>query len=277
MIVRTFEFGYDDTYGWGFAPEGCENADHGFGLFAAHDTLEHFPGGDFGCHDELMAFGCIYWLRWLNQALPNQYNGFTGKTAKEYFESDIIEIVNHHLHEGLDLPEPPPFRWGSGWDNEHMREQLEGAGVIAAKGYKEGWDCDYHADVEQDPDYERRFNEAFTKVDGWLVRGVRKAQKRYADLDSYTLAYEVFKPIQAAVDEFDKLDEDTGQGVFMRITVSPKKYEWGVTLYRNEFYTEDGSYRRLYDRDKPWTNPNCVVAHRGSIGKVEARGYLDGI
>ena len=269
-IVRFFELGIHEEHGdWGFKPMGENNADPLGGMGVAHDLTEHFHSSDFGCHDELMAFGAIYLLRWRDHTEPRRRKIVGRPESFGNFVSDELwEVLEHHVEKKLALPDPPKFRYPSGdWEWDKAKEDF-GSVKQAVLDYgmfdrgADHWESSW-----------RKYKRAASKIEGWLVQGMRRAKRRYANcVDLYSLHESVFVPVQEWADSILKIvgpDSDHGIRVFLRIEFDIRRLTWKGVAYKDWGYeeAEDGAgwYETEYThKQRPWTKRNCIIDTGGA-------------
>jgi len=272
-IIKFFELGEnEDTGDWGFKPVGDNHADPLPGLGTAHDLTEHFHTSDFGCHDEIMAFGATYLLRWRDHT-QHQRQKFRGRYESfgEFVADELWEVLEHHAKGGLALPDPPRFKYPEGdweWDDAKIAFGSVGRAILEYGS----------SDMEMGeghPDW-TKYKTAASKIEGWLVQGMRRAKRRYADcVDLYSLHETVFLPVRQWVDSvLSKVGPDTEHGtrVFLRLEFDHRRLMWNGIAYKDWGYEESEDGEEWFEteythKQRPWMKEECVISRGGYAGE----------
>jgi hypothetical protein len=204
-----FEYREHEDYGsMGWAMKGCQDADPLDGKAVAHDILEHFPKvpESFGIGGEFMALGACYYLRGETGVLSNGYYTYADNIAGEF-----PEILNHYLDHRLPFPEPKPTS-GTGYGEPGISEIIAEARKLCTS--EDGQFCG-------DPN-KHDLDNMLKKARGYMRIGYRKAARRYAGLDAYTLGNCLFEDIAKIADDCLKQAEI---GMELTIYTDIKNYD----------------------------------------------------
>lgn len=185
-IVRDFTYEEDhETGSDGLKPSWFDNANPTSGQGVAHDMLEHFANQSDPIAGELQAIGAVMALRWENGEVSG-----SDVTAMAYSISQCLTDLCWQ-----NLSEPAPARSRRLSDDYSYADDVIVAAVVKA------WDLALaeladHGGVEDVLTPTVRVS-----VLAHVRRGYRKAQRRYAHADLYTVGICFFKQVQARVDK----------------------------------------------------------------------------
>lgn len=209
MRAKTFEFECREhkEYGEnGWAPTWSNNADPLGGMAVAHDCLEHFPGGDQGVEDELLALGAMVRVR--------EYSDNMHSLGKN-IGSDLREVLSHHINEGMPLRNP-----GRTYPTDVEHEWDDAIQTLTKES-------------EDDPDLDsflKDHPEILGYIRGWLRKGFRRATKRWEGV--YTRG--LFKAIE---DRATKELTRASEGDKLKVTLTFNKCKRvDVKVIRSEFW-----------------------------------------
>lgn len=173
MIRRSFVWDFDDEMGFdGWAMVGGPKyfwPAHGHGL--AHDVMEHFKSDQSRPEDELMALGALMHVR--------GYQTFIRSAAPlpRIVADEVLSLARESIEEHTEWLDPGPWRHGrvSGWVEDDMLEIGE-----------------MYSAAINDPDENelpKRLgtDEQVRRVKGWLLKGWRRARKRYGETPTWRL------------------------------------------------------------------------------------------
>lgn len=222
MIQTVFEWRGDRNTGeYGWIQKGFPNFNASDGRMVAHDTLEHFAGGDGSLTDEMLAFGAIMFVR--------------GESGWFYQEGGIYDPAQSCA---LDISE---FLHDVAWGNSHLKtaprtcrlddntienyiqDAVHGGLRIALNEYPEK--CG-----------QMRQSDALIKsMIGWMRIGYRKAVKRFYDNPAYQVA-DCFNEIRKKVDKHFSHGEF---GEELIVKVNPRTLKVNVD---SKYAFEDADY-----------------------------------
>ena len=208
-LAKTFQVEENEEYGTlGFRPVDMPDADPLSGVTCAHDLLEHEPGDDGSLAAEFRALGASLWLRG-----ETDYHSRNGSRAHpfEHLAADFPALFAHLYFEGFplaDATEAPEVPAGTA---EVLRDAVR-QGQADTSDEHEGADGD--------------LGEALATWCGvttgetlyrWLAIGYAAAVERYAGIDAYTLAHEVFADIEKRLDVYLAVDAIEGETVTVEV------------------------------------------------------------
>lgn len=189
-IIRDFIYKEDEETGLsGLVPVWMPNGNSTTQV--AHDVLEHvLPGDHTPIEDELMALGAVLALRIENDALT-RYRSHADQLA--ILVANVIQDVERY---DLPLPRRCPSRG--------LGEEYAWAEDLISQGATKGIEI-----ARKEMDYDKTFEEeeaaVFADIPalranivGYLRKGYRKAVRRYANRDLYTVGQVLFKRLNEA-------------------------------------------------------------------------------
>jgi hypothetical protein len=210
MLKRRFEWTDKSDMGDGWVPAWMEGGDPvGAGFGAAHDVLEHFPRCIGGFEGEMMAFGAMHMVR-------SEYD-FGRFTIYEGHASDLTYFLRNVIEGDQTLRDPGPFSLDGLYrmDPDATLECIR-KGILGACKEMGGYPCS----LSELASYRRALPiDADTRILGWMVKGLRKAEKRFAqwDMPGWRLT-EMFNEIR---DEWDRVAKSTGElGEYIDVRVN---------------------------------------------------------
>ncbi|MNR71263.1 hypothetical protein D3C71_18780 [compost metagenome] len=221
----TREFSYEtwqDTGTIGLKPLWFDNADPTDGRGVAHDLLEHFRTQTSVLEGESEAIGSLLYLRIASGAYWEQNPH--GTDATRIVCAEVQTMVRGAVHDRLRLPLPIPSRR---LEDEDI-EQAITEGVNRAFS-------DVHALMEEcgldDPEDMAPYTESATRLAfiAWLRRGYRRAKRRYAGCDAYTLGTYLFKRIDESVNRLLR-SELLYEGARVRVSVCPRRADVSIKV-----------------------------------------------
>ena len=131
------------------------------GMAVAHDVLEHFADTTDAPLHELQALGAALWIRDGGNYWGTYHPQSIYWDGGHHIAPDLITVLQHALHEGMDLPKPPrTVRCDA-------EDQIDIALWNARKEVTSEW---------EDP---REARELLKLCRGWLRIGYRRAAERY--------------------------------------------------------------------------------------------------
>jgi len=214
-ITGQFECEMHEEFGLlGVRPAWMPNSDPLTGMAAAHDLLEHFADDDGGVEAEFMALGASFLIRG-NTGYHNR-NG-SNHSPESNIAADFHELYRHVAHEDFTLLDPgdvPPV------EDEDLDAVLRKAARLGLELVRN--EESYELDRDEDDDSVTLFcsEQSRERILGWLRKGFTKAEERYADVDIYTLAFEVFSNIEKRIDGWLESGEAEGKTLNIEVDLS---------------------------------------------------------
>lgn len=205
MLKRRFLWKDSFDFGWGWCPSWMENGDPTVGFGAAHDTLEHFPRCIGGFEGEMMAFGAMHVVRreisWNNGDIYDNQ------------ASDIQNFLGNVVggdHQTIRCP--------GAFNTRNLIFDADFMEAAIARGIKEfceeqAWERQTAQEVR-----DKLPPEPVRRMLGWIVKGQRKALKRYDQwqLSPGELAW-MFGEIRDEFDRIAKRNGDIGEHIDVRV------------------------------------------------------------
>jgi hypothetical protein len=192
----------------GFKPSWYPAGDPLGGLAVAHDILEHFPKDDGSAEGEYQALGSALWLR-----------GDSG-----YFQSRG-NVNPPEVHLASDFP----MIWGiQGYVKEcplvRDSELMETCREIVRLGVK---------NIQEESSTTPPSAIARENIARWMAKGYKRAQKRYKNVDAYTVSERLFRGIEESA---DKALGHAEQGMELVVSVDFKNLKFRSFLDYPEEY-----------------------------------------
>ena len=184
------------------------------GMGLAHDVLEHITPNGNPYVDEFLALGAFIHVR-VEQGFHNRGFdwGSLGYEIKNLLQS-------HYWQDGDQIPNcNEVYEEEDSYWEEIYKQVEEGVGQF----------------VEEEEIEDQDLIPSATQIANWILLGYGKAVRHYSEqnIDAYTLCHEVFKQIQAQVDQWLKGAEEGDQAT---LAVDFDQYE--VTLVENYWWEE---------------------------------------
>jgi len=183
------------------------------GTNIAHDILEH-PLAPHRCGytDELMALGGVIWLR--------SENGYpasgTRATSIDDLTSDLMHLANYY-EDGVFVDS---HSGASHLKEDRVMEIINQAIALTPALYQS--------------EFDEPINWNTDNVRSWIVKGYQLIAKRFKELDSYTLAYVLFKSIS---EECDRWLASAEEGQRAELQISLINYSCELTeVYPSDEY-----------------------------------------
>ncbi|GAC1605836.1 MAG: hypothetical protein NVS3B3_04490 [Aquirhabdus sp.] len=217
MIHTIFEWREDQEFGGeGWILKGFPNFNASTGRGIAHDTLEHFKGGDGSLADEMLAFGAMLHIRgesgWF-ESLPTIDNRLEAQMG-----FDIARFLQELRWGNVYLRKPPRTYRLKDADLEYALYDIVNEGVKVAN-------CERDEDAEM-------FQPGFATANmiHWMRVGYRKAIRRFKGNRPHDIAY-CFDTIARKVDlGFNR--GDLGDELHVRVNTESLV----VSIRRKEFW-----------------------------------------
>lgn len=192
----------------GFKPSWYPAGDPLGGMAVAHDILEHFPKDDGSAEGEYQALGSALWLR-----------GDSG-----YFQSRG-NVNPPEVHLASDFP----MIWGiQGYVKEcplvRDSELMETCREIVRLGVK---------NIQEESSTTPPSAIARENIARWMAKGYKRAQKRYKNVDAYTVSERLFRGIEESA---DKALGHAEQGMELVVSVDFKNLKFRSFLDYPEEY-----------------------------------------
>lgn len=183
----TFECAEHQEFGMnGWRMLGAPNADPLPGMAVAHDCMEHFPDGDMGVEDELMALGASIHVREFTRNMHS-----LGANCG----SDLRDVLAHVWYEGMSLRDP----------GRTLPIDCEDELDDALKALTD--------EAKYDEDLEKRLTPEIKRfIRGWMRRGYRAAVRRWHGVQTRS----IFDEIEREADRLLKHAE-LGTKLFVRL------------------------------------------------------------
>lgn len=173
------------------------------GNAVAHDVLEHFPGGDESPAHEFMALGAALLIRGTTGYF--QRNGNINP-PHVHIAGDFPDILRHIVDEGMGLPDPGKTKPIEDYD--YMITDTIAEAIREVK-----------YEYKDSPEDIAAWLPLIPLATGWMRKGWRKAQKRYAKCGIY-FATECFEYIQI---EADKVLNNAELGTIIEVQLELSK------------------------------------------------------
>ena len=189
MMHRNFTFSYNENRDFfGLKADWMPNADPISGLGCAHDMLEHFPTQTSALEGECEAIGAMLHLR-----LENDWMGGRGRRRSEHWEviaAELSACLMDAVHYELDLPK----RLRSMPLAPQAEASVQG-GVMDAFRMARSEVGDFAAGqaILATPG----LDEALA---GWVRRGYRRAVRRFAQVNTYSVSDYLFPKVEKTLD-----------------------------------------------------------------------------
>ncbi len=188
----------------GFRPSWYPNGDPLGGMAVAHDILSHFPGDDGSAEGEFLATGADLFIR--GDSGYFQRNGNVNPPEK-HLSAELGMIWNYHVHrDGRTFVKPCGLT-----GDQDLMDKCRHIVALGVEGMKDNYDHLTPPDAE-----------AQERIARWYAKGYVKARKRYRNLDAYSVAYQLFGPIEEKADEALKRADE---GMVLTVLVDYKRLE----------------------------------------------------
>lgn len=182
------------------SPQLQDHFDPASGMGLAHDILEHVTFHENPYVDEFMAIGAFIHVRVEQGFYAWGYNPDSlGYEVKNLLQS-------HYWQDGEQIP-----HCNGVFEEDHYREEIYKQVEESVKRF-----------VEEEEIEDQDLIPSSNQIANWILLGYEKAVRHYEQVDVYTLCHEVFKQIQAQVDQWLK---DAEEGDQATLTVDFDKYE----------------------------------------------------
>jgi hypothetical protein len=183
------------------------------GMILAHDILEHITPHENSYVGEFLALGAFIYVR-VEQGFYTR--GYDFKTLG-YEIQNLLQ--SHYWQDGEQIPDCSVV-----FEEDLYQEEIFKAVEEGVKQF-----------VEEGEIEDQNLIPSATQITNWILLGYDKAVWHYSEqkIDAYTLCHEVFKQIQAQVDQWLKGAEEGDQAT---LTVDFDEYK--VTL--DEYYWWEG-------------------------------------
>lgn len=208
-IIRDFIYQEDEESGLlGLLPTWMPKANTTTAI--AHDVLEHFfPRELTAAEDELVALGALLALRIENGVFHNYY------TYAEQLAQTVSSVLTDIDRDSLPVPRPCPsrrlsddYRWADDLILEAVPKSIAAARRELSDA-EEPWVLADTSALEQ-------------AIVGYLRKGYRKAVRRFASADLYTIGASLFKKLDACSKKL--VDSDMlREGDRVRVMVDPRR------------------------------------------------------
>ncbi len=192
----------------GFKPSWYPAGDPLGGVAVAHDILEHFPKDDGSAEGEYQALGAALWIRGDSGYFQSRGNA---NPPAAHLASDFPMIWRIQGY----VKECPLVR-----DTVLMAQCRE----IVRLGVK---------NIQEESSTTTPSAIAQENIARWIAKGYKRAQKRYKDVGSWTVAEMLFRGIQEAA---DKALTHAEQGMELVVSVDFKNLEFRSFLDYPEEY-----------------------------------------
>jgi hypothetical protein len=155
----------------------------------AHDILEHFPNGDAGVEDELMAFGAIIGGR----GDAGEFSQMGAYRSPGKVIADELIYMYHKDAGGELVKEPKGFRMG-GWVEKEIREAIiEAYKPIDSSNDSYADEMETLANTVWDSSEQKRH------IMGWIWRGYLRWKRRFKNADAFDFT-SAYKRMNEAID-----------------------------------------------------------------------------
>lgn len=189
---------------------------------AAHDLMEHFPGGDAGPQDECLALGAYLrnrlWPDWEGRASMRRslYRGqsFEAQIATDLAQ-ELLEPWRAYQFESAPLPDAPAHAF------RPLRHDVEKAlKLLADNAYQSIASDDGFEDTDWPEGHKEEARAALRRfvnnAVAWVREGWRRYGRRYRGHDSYDV-WELMNRVTRAIEEVRGPDE--GTEIVVRVNV----------------------------------------------------------
>jgi hypothetical protein len=194
-----------EEYGtMGFAPKWYPNGDPLGGMAVAHDILSHFPKDDGSAEGEFQATGADLFIRGESGYFQRQGNV---NEPKVHLAAEFAMTWGYHTQRDRRTAVKPV---GLVRDKDLMEQcrQIVRLGVKNMKDDESGLPLPTAEDQE--------------RIARWYAKGYVRARRRYRNLDAYSVAYQLFGPIEEKADMALKHAEE---GMILTVLVDYRKLE----------------------------------------------------
>jgi hypothetical protein len=220
-IIREFIYKeWEDVGTMGLEPNWFENANPASGRACAHDMLEHFASQTTPVEGECEALGSILLLRLENGwAMRHAY----GRDHATELGLNIESMLQDCVNDGLSLPRAMPSRKLDAYTDDAIVRGVAQAFQRLDGILKESEMDEHDIEAYKSPDVPAAFV-------AWIRRGYRRALKRFAKCDTYTVGLVLFEKIAKAVDRLID-SENLWEGAKVRISAHLRRCEAVIKVF----------------------------------------------
>jgi len=188
MQTTVFEWREDREFGGeGWILKGFPDFNASQGIGIAHDTLEHFAGGDGSLSHEMLAFGSMLYMRG-ESGWFHQYGNARG--AADNMGSDIARFLDEMSYQDMGLRNPGR--------TYALRDGLEDdLQAILTKGLSDANENARYNGSEVATVFTRDYKIEW--MAGWMRRGYRMCKKRWPGASASDMSW-LFRQIQRDID-----------------------------------------------------------------------------
>lgn len=223
-ISRQFEYGeWEATGSMGLRPLWFDGADPTDGRGVAHDMLEHFKEAASPSEGECMATGAFLLLR-LQNGQVREYEGSPPAMA-----GDLLSILMDIAEHGYSLPRTLRSKPLADDDAESRLQR-----AVAHAFDSLGTELTSRGGTEEFVLQQlQELTAARPAVVDWVRRGYRKAQRRYRNMDLFSIGEYLFRNIGKLVDKLVR-SEILWPGAKVRVSADPRRMHVWAKVWEPE-------------------------------------------